>query len=78
MTIAGHCFEPPNSPDARCTCGRTWGQIAHVTAEHIGQRDLAHVDTLTAHEASQIIAERERREALTARIWDAVMGVAAA
>lgn len=29
MTIAGHDFSPPNSPDARCTCGRTWGEIAH-------------------------------------------------
>ena len=75
MLIAGHTFQP--GPDARCTCGRAWAEIAHVTDAHVGLPDLAHVGTLNAREADEIAAERARRADREAAIWAAVEGVAA-
>lgn len=82
MLIAGHTFD--DSHDPVCTgstttgepCPIRWSSIAHVTTEHVGQRDIAHYAELNTREAEEIMAERARREARADAIWGAVLGVA--
>jgi hypothetical protein len=74
-SIAGHTFEPPDSPEARCACGRWWADICDATAEDIGKPNLAHIGVLNSAELSQVIAERQRRIDRAYRVWSAVIGV---
>jgi hypothetical protein len=74
-SIAGHTFD--DSPDAICTCGRTWAEIADTTEDQVGAGGIAHTMHLTKQEWEQIVAERERRSARASAIWEAVCGVAA-
>jgi hypothetical protein len=74
-TIAGHSFEPPDSPEARCACGRWWADICDATEADIGKPGLAHIGTLNTVEHGQIVAERTRRIERAYRVWSAVIGV---
>lgn len=65
--IAGHVFG--GDAAGRCSCGRTWAEIAGCTEADIGRSGIAHVGHLSADEWLEIIAERER-------VWAAVAEVA--
>lgn len=62
--IAGHTF----NLDGRCTCGRTWPQIAGATLEDVGQKHIAHTGELNTKEAGKIADERERIWATVAQV----------
>jgi hypothetical protein len=74
--IAGHIFEPPDSPEARCIeCGRWWADVEHVTRDDIGKNGIAQIGTMNTTEYDQIDAERTRRAELKERAWAATVGV---
>lgn len=62
--IAGHTFDL----NGRCTCGRTWAQIAGTTLEDVGQKHIAHVGELNTKEAEEIAEKRERDWATIAQV----------
>lgn len=57
MTIAGHVFDIQGK---WCTCGKKFVDISSVTAEEIGQPNLAHSGALNEKEFNEIRAEVDR------------------
>lgn len=57
LYLAGHSFE-----NDRCmACGRMWIDIMHVDHSYVDAEGYAHSGKLTYSEASQIMAETQRR-----------------
>lgn len=65
MTIAGHDF----GIEGKCSCGKTFADIAGARREHLSKEGWAHRNGLTETELMEIQTE-------VARIWSLVMGVA--
>ena len=73
--IAGHTLIETSRGRACAGCQRRWVDIRSATLADVGQPGFAHVDPVNEREIREIMAEREREDAVIAEATRVAAGL---